>query len=92
MKTNEEREAIAKIVVDAIIHVHRTLGPGLLESTYQKCLEHELRKRDLVVQCEVALPVHYDGIEIESGYRIDLLIENSIIIENKVVENILPVH
>jgi GxxExxY protein len=92
MKTNEELEAIAKIIVDAIIQVHRTLGPGLMESTYQKCLEHELRKRGIIVHCEVTLPVNYDGIKIESGYRIDMLVENAIIIENKMVESILPVH
>ena len=92
MKTNEELEAIAKIIVDAVIHVHRMLGPGLLESTYQKCLAHELHKRGLLAHCEVTLPVNYDGIEIESGYRIDMLVENAIIIENKSIEQILPVH
>jgi GxxExxY protein len=55
MKTNEELKTIAKVIVDALIHVHRALGPGLLESTYQKCLEHELRKRGLIVHCEITL-------------------------------------
>ncbi len=92
MKRNEELERIAKIMVDAMIHVHRALGPGLLESTYQKCLAHELQKRGLHVQCEVMLPVVYDGVEIESGYRIDMLVQDAIIIENKVVEKINPIH
>ncbi|MCP4286238.1 MAG: GxxExxY protein [Gammaproteobacteria bacterium] len=92
MKPNEELERIAKIMVDAMIRVHRALGPGLLESTYQKCLAHELRKRGLHVQCEVMLPVVYDGVEIESGYRIDMLVQDAIIIENKVVEKMNPIH
>lgn len=65
---------------------------GFLESTYQVCLACELRKRALHVGCEVSLPVKYDGQEIESGYRIDMLIENQIIIENKSVDQLLPVH
>ncbi len=92
MKTRLELEAIAKIIVDAIIFVHRLLGPGLLESTYQACLAHELRKRSLHVRCEVVLPVFYDGVEIEAGYRIDMLIEEAIIIENKAVQALLPIH
>ncbi len=92
MKTKQEFEAIAKIIVDAIIFVHRVLGPGLLESTYQACLAHELRKRGLQVRCEVILPVFYDDIEIETGYRIDMLVEEAIIIENKAVQTLLPIH
>jgi len=92
MKTRPELEAIAKIIVDAIIFVHRLLGPGLLESTYQACLAHELRKRGLQVRCEVMLPVLYDGVKIEAGYRIDMLIEEAIIIENKAVQSLLPIH
>ena len=92
MKTREELEAIAKIIVAAIIHVHRALGPGLLESTYQVCLAHELRKRGLQVRCEVVMPVRYYGIEIETGYRLDMLVEEVIIIENKAVQSLLPIH
>ena len=92
MKTREEIEAIAKIVVDAIIHVHRALGPGLLESTYQICLAHELQKRGIRVQCEVILPVRYDDVIIDAGYRIDMLVEDVIIIENKAVQELLPIH
>jgi GxxExxY protein len=92
MKTRQEIEATAKILVDAMIYVHRNLGPGLLESTYQACFNHELQKRGIVVQCEVLLPVRYDGITINAGYRIDMLVEGVIIIENKAVQALLPIH
>jgi GxxExxY protein len=64
----------------------------LLESTYQACLAHELRKRGMNVECGVVLPVHYDGVEIEAGYRLDMLVEDLIIVENKAVQGILPIH
>lgn len=85
-------EAIATIIVDAAIQVHRTLGPGLLESAYQQCLLIELVKRGLRVECEVKMPIFYSGQRIETGYRIDMLIEGCIIIENKAVEQLLPIH
>jgi GxxExxY protein len=91
-KTKEEIEQIAEQVVDATLKVHRALGPGLLESTYQACLAHELRCRRTEVGCEVALPVRYGGIEIEAGYRIDMLVAECIIIENKSVQAIAPIH
>jgi GxxExxY protein len=88
-----EIEAVATQIVDAAVKVHRTLGgPGLLESTYQACLAYELHKRGLQVATEVAMPVVYEGQRIEAGYRIDMLIENSIIIENKAVTEVLPIH
>jgi GxxExxY protein len=85
-------EEVAKEIVDAAIKVHRTLGPGLFESTYQKCLAYELRKRGLRVDCEVVLPVVYDGVEIESGFRKDMLVEKLIVVENKTVDRFAPVH
>ena len=85
-------EEIGRIIIDSAIQVHRTVGPGLLESAYQKCLLHELTKRGLKVDCEVLLPIDYDGVMIESGYRIDMLVNESIIIENKTVDNLLPIH
>ena len=85
-------EEIGKIIVDSSIKVHRSLGPGLLESAYQICLAHELSKRGLKVACEVTLPVVFDGETIETGYRIDMLVENCVIIENKVVEQLTPLH
>jgi GxxExxY protein len=75
-----------------MLKVHRALGPGLLESTYQTCFAYELRCRGIEVGCEVALPVRYEGIEIEVGYRIDTLVAECIVIENKSVQAILPIH
>ena len=85
-------EETARTIVDAAIKVHRALGPGLLESAYQACLAYELRKRGLRVECELVLPVVYDGQQIDAGYRIDMLVESCIIIENKTVDQLLPIH
>ena len=85
-------EEIGSAIADSAIKVHRALGPGLLESAYQECLAYELRQRGFEVSCEVILPVNYEEIEIDAGYRIDMLVEDSVIIENKTVEFILPVH
>ncbi len=85
-------EEAATIIVDSAIKIHRAFGPGLLESAYQKCLAHDLQKRGLFVRCEIDLPITYDGEVIESGYRIDMLVNDCIIIENKTVDQILPVH
>ena len=72
--------------------VHSLLGPGLLESAYQACLTHELRKRGLAVDSQLGLPVVYDGEKIELGYRMDMVVENLVIVEVKCVEAIHPVH
>lgn len=72
--------------------VHTALGPGLLESAYEACLVHELRKRQLRVASQVALPIHYDGVQIEVGYRIDLLVENAVVVELKAVEKLTALH
>jgi len=85
-QTKEEIERVSEQVVDAMLKVHRALGPGLLESTYQACLAYELRCRGIEVRCEVALPVRYGGIEIEAGYRIDMLVAECIVIEHKSVQ------
>jgi GxxExxY protein len=85
-------EAVATQIVDASIKVHRSLGPGLLESAYQKCLEHELKKRGLRVKCEIPCSLEYEGLLVANGYRIDMLVEDQVIIENKTVEKILPIH
>jgi GxxExxY protein len=90
-KTREEIERIAEAVVDAILKVHRALGPGLLESTYQACLAYELRCRGIEVGCEVDLPVRYGEIEVEVGYRIDMVVAQCIIIENKSVQALHPI-
>jgi GxxExxY protein len=90
-KPREELEELAHQVLDSCVKVHRALGPGLLESTYQLCLAHELRSRGLQVRTEVALPVSYAGIQIETGSRIDMLVEDSIIVENKSVQTVHPI-
>jgi GxxExxY protein len=85
-------EAIATDIVDCAIKVHRALGPDLLESAYQQCHTYELRKRGRNVKTEVKLPVVYEDQRIDAGYRIDTLAEDLIIIENKAIENLLPIH
>jgi GxxExxY protein len=85
-------EEIAKKIVAAAIKVHTALGPGLLESAYQKCMEYELKNEGLQVACELALPIRYGEIIIDAGYRIDMIVEESILIENKTVERFLPIH
>jgi len=85
-------EEVAKDVVDAAIKVHRALGPGLLESAYQQCHAYELRRRGRKVLTEVSLPLTYEGQKIEVGYRIDTLVDGLVIVENKTVETLLPIH
>ncbi len=83
---------ISGVIVDSAMHVHSALGPGLLESTYEACLIHELKSRDLLVQNQLALPVNYRDMQIDTGYRIDLLVEKEVIVELKAVEKLLPIH
>jgi GxxExxY protein len=85
-------ETATKALVDAAFSVHRELGPGLLESVYEACLCHELSWRGIQFQSQVALPVKYRGIQLNGGLRLDLVIENRLIVELKAVETILPVH
>ena len=79
-------------IVDASIRVHSVLGPGLLEAAYQLCLTHELRKRGLEVRREVITPIRYDGVTLKVGYRIDLLVEGSVVVETKSVAKLVPIH
>ena len=88
MQINE----ISGQVVDAAMRVHSVLGPGLLESAYQACLAHELRKRALAVRREVPVPVQYDGVVLDVACRIDLLVEECVVVELKAVAKIVPVH
>lgn len=87
----KETEEIASKIIDAAIAVHKVLGPGLLEKVYEVCLCHELEKRNLKFERQVNVPIVYDGINFEEGYRIDILVEDQIIIELKAVENYNPV-
>ena len=79
-------------IIGSAIEVHRHLGPGLLESTYEECLSFELQQRDLTVERQLELPILYKGNQLEHNYRIDLLVNNQVIIELKSVKNIEPIH
>lgn len=83
---------VAEIIVDACFKIHTTLGPGLLESVYEAVLAHELQKRGLSVVRQFSLPVVYDGLVLDEGFRADLIVEDLVIIELKSVEVIAPVH
>ena len=87
-----EIEELASKTMEAAFRVHRTLGPGLLESVYETCLCHELSKMGVGFERQVALPVKYDGLELDAGFRLDLWVNRQIIVEIKAVERILPVH
>ncbi len=88
MKDND----ITNLIIGSAIEVHKTLGPGLLESAYQECLYYELKSKNLHVIKEVALPVVYKEVRLDHGYRIDLLVENKIVLELKTVECFADVH
>jgi len=82
----------AKIIVDCCYRIHTTLGPGLLESVYLEILIYELKKLGLKCEKEIGVPVRYEGIMLELGFRADLIVENIVIVELKAVEKVLPVH
>jgi GxxExxY protein len=84
--------AVSEVIIAGAIEVHRRLGPGLLESVYRACLAHELGLRGIERRQEVALPVCYRGLALEVGHRLDLLVENLVIVELKSVERLEPVH
>jgi len=88
----ERTEQLATAVMDAAFEVHRRLGPGLLESVYEACLRYELGKRRIPFQSQVSLPVVYDGVRLDAGLRLDLLVDDLIIVELKSVEKIIPLH
>ena len=87
-----ELNEITGAVVKSAIKVHAALGPGLLESAYRACLRHDLTRSGLQVEAEAVLPIRFDGLELDIGYRIDLLVETSVIVELKVIKKFLPVY
>ncbi len=91
-KISEDLNKISYTIIGLAIEVHKHLGPGLLESAYQECLYFEIKNEGLIVEKEKSLPIIYKGLKLEQGYRIDLLIENKLVIELKTVENFTPVH
>ena len=90
--SNLQRNEISGAVVDAAMKIHSALGPGLLESAYAACLKHELIKRGLRVASEVPLPVVYDGVRLDAGYRLDLVVEDTVVVELKAIEALAPIH
>ena len=87
-----EHEAISGAIISSSMRVHSELGPGLLESLYESCLEHELRKIAIPVARQVEVPVTYDGLRLESGFRLDLLVANSVVVEIKAVDRLAAIH
>ena len=87
-----ETDGVAKEIVDSAFQVHSKLGPGLLESVYETCMTHELVKRGLRVDRQLSVPIVYDDIRLDSGLRLDLLVAESVVVELKAVDKVLPVH
>ncbi|HMP68164.1 MAG TPA: GxxExxY protein [Pirellulaceae bacterium] len=87
-----EFDQLSNRVIGCAIEVHRYLGPGLLESTYEQCLAHELTRNSINIELQLALPVHYKDVRLDCGYRIDILIEKQLIVELKSVEEIRGIH
>jgi GxxExxY protein len=88
----EELNKITEVIIGAAIEVHRNLGPGLLESAYRECLRYELLERGQQAFQEVPLPLIYKGVALDCGYRLDLLVNDAVIVEIKSVENLAPIH
>lgn len=87
-----ELNDLTEKIIGCAIKVHKVLGPGLLESAYEVCLVHELRKAGLKAERQVALPVIYEGLRLDADYFIDILVEDTVVIELKSVEHLLPIH
>jgi GxxExxY protein len=87
-----DEELVARAVIDSAFRIHTALGPGLLESVYEVCVEYELGKRRLAVQRQVAMPVRYEDAQLAIGYRIDLLVEGKVVVELKCAECLHPLH
>ncbi len=92
MGNGERLNEVTEQVIGAAMEVHSTLGPGLLESAYETCLASELTRRGLVVERQKTLPITYHGLELDAGYRLDLLVQEEVIVEVKAVETLAPVH
>ena len=92
MEEKERLDLITRRIIGAAIEVHKAVGPGLLESAYQACLAFELRERKLKVDEQVPLPLLYKEVKLDCGYRIDLIVEDAVIVEIKAVEHLAPIH
>jgi GxxExxY protein len=91
-RTRDELNEISSSIIDFAIRVHKELGPGMLEGAYEACLIHELVSNGFSVQSQLTLPILYRGLRIDAGYRIDLLVNECVIVELKAIERLLPVH
>ena len=87
----EEKDRVASAIVDAALKVHRALGPGLLEGVYESCLCHEVSRRRIPFQRQLEMPIVYEGLRLESGLRIDLIVDQKVIVEIKAVEALIPI-
>jgi len=88
----EKHNLLAKVIVDSALQVHKCLGPGLLEVAYEIALTHELKKRGLTVDCQRLVPITYDEIQIDQGFRADIIVDEKVIVELKSIEKVAPVH
>jgi len=91
-RLDEATESLATEIVDAAFKIHSSLGPGLLENVYETCLAHELHRRGINFESQVSLPIRYEGLNLDAGLRLDLVVGGKVIIECKAVEALLPVH
>jgi GxxExxY protein len=85
-------EGVTGIIIDAGLKIHRTLGPGLMESAYEQCLAYELGRRGLAARRQVALPIVYEGVRLDAGYRLDMVVEDTVIVEIKAVDALTALH
>ncbi|HEY1718296.1 MAG TPA: GxxExxY protein [Verrucomicrobiae bacterium] len=92
VQISNEIETLAKVAVNAAFRVHSELGPGLLESAYEKCICHELRAQQIQFECQSAIPLNYHGEKIDAGFRLDLLLGKKLILELKAVDLLMPIH
>jgi GxxExxY protein len=91
-ETQKGRDALTERIIELAIEVHRVLGPGLLESAYEECLCYELRQAQLVFRRQAPLPVVYKQVRLDCGYRMDIVVEDRVVLELKTVERLLPIH
>ena len=92
MHSSHELNRLSNVIIECALDIHRRLGPGLLESVYESVLAYELRKRGLHVQTQLPIPVVWEDVHLEVGYRADLIVEHSILVELKSIETVAPVH
>jgi GxxExxY protein len=90
--TEAQRDSLSEAVIGAAIEVHRALGPGLLESAYEECLCYELSAKEVGFRRQVELPVNYKDVKLDCGYRMDIVVSHTLVVELKTVEKLLPVH